>query len=71
MSDKLKSKFEELNLTKDELQRLNEAMKKEEFRKLLVEYAEEISDPKNRELYEREITQLERERGMNVIFINL
>lgn len=70
MSDKLKSKFEELNLTKDELQRLNEAMKKEEFRKLLVEYAEEISDPKNRELYEREITQLERERGMNVIFIN-
>ncbi len=66
----MKSKFEELNLTKDEFQRLNEAMKKEEFRKLLVEYAEEISDPKNRELYEREITQLEKERGMNVIFLN-
>lgn len=70
MSDRMKSRFEELNMTKDELTRLTEAMKKDEFRKLLVEYAEEISDPKNRELYEKEIAALERERGMNVIFIN-
>jgi len=66
----IKSKFEELNMTKDELNRFSEAMKKEEFRKLLVEYAEEISDPKNRELYEKEITALEEERGQKVIFIH-
>jgi dynein assembly factor 2 len=67
---KNKSKFEELNITKDEIDRFSEAMKKEEFRKLLVEYAEEISDPKNREQYEKEITALEEERGQNVVFIH-
>ena len=67
---KSKSKFEELNITKDEIDRFSEAMKKEEFRKLLVEYAEEISDPKNREQYEKEITALEEERGQNVVFIH-
>jgi dynein assembly factor 2 len=57
-------------MTTDEMNRLAEAMKKEEFRKLLVEYAEEISDPKNRQLYEEEITKLEQERGSNVVFIH-
>ena len=33
-----------------EADRLNEALKKEEFRKLLQEYAEEISDPENRKV---------------------
>ena len=33
-----------------EVDRLNEALKKEEFRKLLQEYAEEISDPENRKV---------------------
>ena len=70
MTDRLKETFKELNMTKEEIERFGEAMKKEEFRKLLVEYAEEISDPKNRELYEQEITKLEQERGMNVVFIN-
>ena len=42
----------------------------EKFRDLLREYAEEISDPENRKKYEEEIAQLERERGMNVKFIN-
>lgn len=37
---------------------------------MLVEYAEEISDPKNREIYEKEISQLEQERGMDVTFIH-
>ena len=64
------NKFADLNITKDELARISEAMKKEEFRKLLVEYAEEISDPKNRELYEKEIVQLEQERGVNATFIH-
>lgn len=70
MSEESKRKFADLNMTKDELDRFSEAMKKEEFRKLLVEYAEELADPKNREQYEKEITQLEEERGMNVTFIH-
>ena len=64
------NKFKDLNMTKEEIERFTEAMKKEEFRKLLVEYAEEISDPKNREIYEQEITKLEEERGMNVTFVH-
>lgn len=60
----------DFKLTEDELKRLSEAMKKEEFRKLLVDYAQEISDPANRELYEREIRALEAERGMDVTFIH-
>lgn len=59
-----------LNITQDEMNRFKEAMKKEEFRKLLVDYMEEISDPKNRELYEQEITNLEEERGIDVVFIH-
>lgn len=66
----IRDKFRELNLSQDEMSRLSEALKKEEFRKLLLDYAEEISDPKNRELYEQEISALEQERGMNVTFIH-
>ena len=33
-----------------ELHRLEEALKKEEFRKLLVDYAKEIRDPDNRKV---------------------
>jgi dynein assembly factor 2, axonemal len=66
----LKEKFDDLKLTDDEVKRFSEAMKKEEFRKLLVDYANEISDPKNRKLYEEEIEKLENERGVDVTFIN-
>lgn len=67
---KIRDKFKELNMTEDEVKRFSEAMKKEEFRKLLLDYAQEISDPANRELYEREISALEAERGVNVTFIH-
>ena len=60
----------EVDITPEELKRFEEAMKKEEFRKLLVEYAEEISNPENRKKYEEEIRQLENERGMDIKFIN-
>ena len=69
-TEKLKERFEDLKLTDDEVNRFTEALKKEEFRKLLVEYANEISDPNNRKLYEEEITRLENERGVNVKFVN-
>ncbi|ROL51278.1 Protein kintoun [Anabarilius grahami] len=64
------SKLEELNLTRDEMNRLGEALKDDKFRELLSEYAAEISDPENKRRYEEEITQLEKDRGMNVQFIH-
>lgn len=63
------TRTKELNLSEDEVKRITEAFKKEEFRKLFAEYAEEIADPDNRKRYEAEIAQMEAERGMNVKFI--
>lgn len=65
-----KKDWEELEVTREELDTLTECMKKEEFRKLLLEYAEEVNDPENRSRYESEIRQLERERGVDVTFVN-
>ncbi|XP_005097915.2 protein kintoun [Aplysia californica] len=62
--------FEDLDLSQDEMKRLGEALKDEKFRKMLVEYAEEISDPENRRKAEEEIAMMESERGMNVQFIH-
>ena len=69
MSSSLRDRLDEMNLTSDEMKRLSDAFKKEEFRKLFAEYAEEISNPDNRALYEEEIRQLEKERGMEVKFV--
>ena len=63
-------KERDLDITEDELKRIQEALKKDEFRKLFTEYAEEISDPENRKLYEAEIAQMENDRGMDIKFIN-
>lgn len=62
--------WEKLDISRDEVNRIGEALKKEEFRKLFIDYCEEISDPENRKIYEKEITQLEKERGVDVTFIN-
>lgn len=63
------SGIEDLDITKQELDNIGEALKNEEFRKLLCEYVDEINDPENRALYEREIEQYERERGTAVQFV--
>lgn len=68
--DTRKKNWEDLDVTKEELNNFTECMKKEEFRKLLIEYAEEVSNPENRKLYEKEITQLEKQRGVDVTFVN-
>jgi len=47
------------SFTEGELTALNKAMKKTEFRSLLNEYVDEISDPKNKDEYEAYIKQLE------------
>lgn len=62
--------WEKLNVTRDEVEKIGEALKQKEFRQLLIDYCEEISDPENRKLYEQEITQLEKERGVDITFIN-
>lgn len=61
--DYARSRLEDLNVTQDELNSIGEALKKEEFRKLLCDYVEEIQNPENRKLYEEELTELEKQRG--------
>mmetsp|Transcript_3509 Transcript_3509/g.7282 ORF Transcript_3509/g.7282 Transcript_3509/m.7282 type:complete len:634 (+) Transcript_3509:26-1927(+) len=48
-----------LDLTESELKSLTSAMKKPEFRSLLNDYLEEISDPKNKAEYDAYLEQLE------------
>ena len=62
--------FEDLDLSREEIKRIETALKDEKFRKMFVEYAEEISNPENRRIYEEEIAMLENERGMDVQFVN-
>lgn len=62
--------WEDLDVSRDELRNITECLKKEDFRKLLIEYADEVRDPDNRRIYEQEITQLEKERGVDVTFVN-
>ncbi|CAH0554606.1 unnamed protein product [Brassicogethes aeneus] len=63
-------KLQNLDLSRDEVHRIGEALKNQEFRKLFTEYVEEIQDPENRKKYEEEIAQLEKERGVDVTFIH-
>lgn len=69
-ANSFEDKFKDLNLTNDEIKRFSDAFKNEEFRKLFMEYAEELNDPKNRELYEQEIRAAEEERGSDVTFVH-
>lgn len=62
-------KLEELDVTKEELDGIGEALKDEQFRKLLCEYAEEIADPANRAQREREMQLYELERGVRLTFV--
>lgn len=62
--------FRDLDITKDEVDKITDALKKEEFRKMLVDYVEELKDPENRKIYEKEVIELEKERGQDVTFIN-
>ncbi|KAJ3209365.1 Protein kintoun [Dinochytrium kinnereticum] len=57
------------DITAEELQRLQKAFKNEEFRNLFSDYVKEISDPKNKELYEQEIAALEAERGNSIRWV--
>lgn len=64
------ARLEELNVTPEELERFKSAFQDARFRELFARYAKEISDPENRQRYEREICEMERERGVDVQFLH-
>lgn len=70
MAESSFQKLKDLDLSRDEVERIGQALKQEEFRKLLVDYVEEVQNPANKKLYESEIAQLEKERGNDVTFID-
>ncbi|XP_045519060.1 protein kintoun [Pieris brassicae] len=70
MATGVKPRDEESKLTRADLDILQDAMKHKKFRDLLTEYCEEIRDPANQAVYQKEMTQLEKERGYDVTFIN-
>lgn len=61
---------DEPSLSRIDLENIQEAMKQKKFRDLLAEYCEEVRDPANQAIYQQEMTQLEKERGYDVTFIN-
>lgn len=61
---------DEPSLSRTDLESIQEAMKQKKFRDLLAEYCEEVRDPANQAIYQKEMTQLEKERGYDVTFIN-
>eukprot|EP00117_Sycon_ciliatum_P044390 scpid38265/ scgid32035/ Protein kintoun; Dynein assembly factor 2, axonemal len=67
MAQASKERFE---MTSEEVDKIGKALKNEDFRKMLFEYAEEISDPANKARYEKEIAELEKERGSDVTFLH-
>lgn len=62
--------FKEMDLSRDEVHRLTNALKDDQFKKLFFDYVDELQDPENRRIYQTEIVQLEKERGVDVTFIN-
>ena len=70
MATSSKNSNKKLNLSKNEVNRIENALKDKEFVKLLGEYANELRDPENRKRYEEEIAKMEEERGNSVVFIN-
>lgn len=60
---------EKIQLSRDEYRNITRCLENEEFRKLFVQYCEELNDAGNREKYEEELKILEAERGFDVKFI--
>ncbi|KAJ1512085.1 hypothetical protein HMI54_009018 [Coelomomyces lativittatus] len=56
-------------MTKEEIKKFQSAFQNKEFRDLFKNYVDEISNPENRKLYEKEIQQLEEERGNSIRWV--
>ena len=70
MAARSRNTQENFDFTENEVSKIQKALKDETFVKLLADYARELNDPKTKERYEAEITQLEIERGFNVTFVH-
>lgn len=55
--------------SEDNLSLLAKSFKDEKFRKLFTEYAKDLCDPEKQKQYERELKQYEKERGVDIVFI--
>lgn len=64
------AKLKELDLSREEIDRLGSALRDENFKRLFFDYVDELHDPENVRLFQSEMTQLEKERGVDVTFIN-
>lgn len=70
MATGVKPRDEDHEIQKSDLENLEEALKNKQFRDMLFEYFEEVRDPANQAIYQNEMTQLEKERGYDITFIN-
>ncbi|KAJ3372001.1 Protein kintoun [Kappamyces sp. JEL0680] len=59
----------DFQMTNEEFTRFQKGMENPEFKKLFFDYMNEISDPKNKELYEKELSALEGEKGFKVRYV--
>lgn len=70
MATGVQPRDDDTQLSRSDLENIQEAMKQKKFRDLFAEYCEEIRDPANQALYQKEMVQLEKERGYDITFIN-
>lgn len=63
------SRFRDLNLSTDEITRLERAFCDQTFKNLFGEYLREIQDPENQKTFEKEIIELERQQGKEITFL--
>lgn len=57
-------------MTAEETARFQKSLESTEFRNLFFDYMNELSDPAKRALYEKELTMLEQERGVEATWIH-
>lgn len=56
--------------SKEDLSLLARSLQDEQFRALFSEYAKEVCEPENQKQFERELKQMEKERGVEAVFIH-
>ncbi|KAJ0180435.1 hypothetical protein K1T71_003839 [Dendrolimus kikuchii] len=70
MATGVKPRDDDIKLTRCDLETIQDAMKNKKFRDMFVEYCEEVRDPANQAIFQKEMIQLEKERGYDITFIN-
>ncbi|KAI5641775.1 pre-RNA processing PIH1/Nop17 domain-containing protein [Phthorimaea operculella] len=70
MATGVKPRDEDIQLSRIDLETIQDAMKQKKFRDMFKDYFDEVRDPANQAKFQKEMTQLEKERGYNVTFIN-